>query len=34
MPEDINTAHVLECPGVLHSVNWVSHRGKGHYYVV
>lgn len=33
MPEDINIAHIFEYPGVSHSVNWVSHRGKGHYYI-
>lgn len=33
MPEDINIAHILEYPGVSHGVNWVSHRGKGHYYI-
>lgn len=33
MPEDINIAHILEYPGVSHGVNWVSHRGTGHYYI-
>lgn len=33
MPEDINIAHIDEYPRLSHDVNWVSHRGKGNYYI-